>query len=144
MDHLKEKVYYSALMLVQNIAERLERGYHYRTKDGRLLTELDEVLLALTEDNLMTNSSNQRGVMYKNKKHIPITKGIHKTLQLFQTLDHTRNHIPQECHLNPTEVNGLPSTIEGMDIIANPNIPRGHIRICTATPKEVEDAKIAA
>ncbi len=38
-----EAAYHAALELVQRIGTDLRRGYHYRTKDGHALFELDEV-----------------------------------------------------------------------------------------------------
>ncbi len=50
----KEMAYNAALKLVAQIDEDLDKGIrHYRTKSGRLLTTLDQVINAILEDNLL-------------------------------------------------------------------------------------------
>jgi len=50
----QEATYYAALELVARIDEDLTRGIrHYRNKAGILLNTLDEVVLAILDDNLL-------------------------------------------------------------------------------------------
>jgi len=60
----QEATYYAALELVAQIDEELTRGVrHYRTKAGRLLTTLDEVVLAILDDNLLLTA--ERDLMWQ-------------------------------------------------------------------------------
>ena len=50
----KDATYNAALKLVAQIDEDLTKGIrHYRTKNGQLLTTLDQVVNAILEDNLL-------------------------------------------------------------------------------------------
>jgi len=50
-------VYAAALQLIEHIDENLATGRcHYRTKSGKLLRTLDEVVRAILADNLMLES----------------------------------------------------------------------------------------
>ena len=50
----QDAAYYAALELVARIDDELTRGIrHYRTKSGKLLTTLDEVVNAMLSDNLV-------------------------------------------------------------------------------------------
>jgi hypothetical protein len=50
----REATYNAALKLVAQIDEDLTKGIrHYRTKNGQLLTTLDQVINAILEDNLL-------------------------------------------------------------------------------------------
>lgn len=51
----REAAYLAALRLVEWVDEELRRGIrHYRSKAGALLTTLDEVVLAILDNNLET------------------------------------------------------------------------------------------
>lgn len=54
---MSEDTYFAALRLVQLIDENLTRGLcHYRNRAGRLLINLDEVILAILQDDLEISS----------------------------------------------------------------------------------------
>lgn len=46
--------YLLALDLVNQIGDALDRGYHYRDIGGRCLCELDQVVIAILENRLIT------------------------------------------------------------------------------------------
>ncbi len=43
----REDCYQLALMLVRQIDDHLQRGYHYRTTTGQVITTLDQALVAI-------------------------------------------------------------------------------------------------
>lgn len=56
----QEDIYYAALELVARIDEELTLGIkHYRSKSGRLLTTLDEVVNAILDDTLAVAEAQQ-------------------------------------------------------------------------------------
>lgn len=143
----QEVAYYTTLPVVRLIDKQLTtKSAHYYDKSGQFLFTLDQVITAFMEDNLQMDQAvnNQCGVMYPNQRHLPTQTAIYQALRLFKTSLYTRDHTPQEIRLNPTEINGLPKQIEGAVIISDNDVRRGFIRVCTATPKEDDDAKFDA
>lgn len=58
--NVTEQAYYDALKLVQKIEQDLQTGIrHHRTKNGMLLHTLDQVVLAIIEDDLNDNHKYQ-------------------------------------------------------------------------------------
>lgn len=67
----REATYNAALELVARIDEDLTRGIrHYRTKAGRLLTTLDEVVRAILEDNLLLAEEKENELMWTTPREL--------------------------------------------------------------------------
>ncbi len=52
MQDTPETRYQLALRLVQQLDDCLSQGYHYRTTTGRLITTLDQTVLAIEQNQL--------------------------------------------------------------------------------------------
>jgi hypothetical protein len=60
--------YYQALALVLRIDERLERGIHYRTRTGQLITTLDQAVTAILTNNF-PDSGDTNGKTQTTTRH---------------------------------------------------------------------------
>jgi len=144
MKPVNDSTYHTASAAVQQIEENLKSGRrHYRTKDGKLLEELDQVLLAITEDNLMLE---QVGILYDFDPPLSVDQAIDLAVTQFLLADHCgqSHRTPEEARAHPTTLNGLQTTKHGLTIIADPTIRPGRVRVCTATPEEVGNVQYAA
>lgn len=64
----QDATYYAALDLVARIDDDLTRGVrHYRTKAGRLLNSLDEVINAILSDNLLLPEEQEPEVYWRQE-----------------------------------------------------------------------------
>jgi len=147
--------YYTIYNWLLDVSQNLESGRrHYRTKDGRLLTKFDQVVLAIQEDNLMLTATatqklesapqslsqeEQVGILYTiQPQDLPIDQAISNAIRLFRLALHCQGHNPREAHLNPKDLNGLQTTKHGLQVIADASVRRGHIRVCTETPEDCQ------
>lgn len=139
MDYI-DKLHIAALTLVQHIDHGIITGLkHYRTKKGRFLNTLNEVIVAITEDDLMLSQLEQVGILYENKEQLPFDIAIGKAVTKFLHCDHCgkAHRTPEEVHFNPSEdVRVVESFPYRLTPVPNKNIAPGRIRICTKTEPE--------
>lgn len=70
------------------------------------------------------------GILYHNKKHLPLRKAIQAARLEFSQAAHTRGHAPEEVHLNPAQA-PLDSCIDSLPILVDARVPVWHLRLCT-------------
>lgn len=131
----RKKVFSTALTLVKLIDEGCITGrQHYRTKQGKFLETLDQVIVAIMEDNLMPPQPDQVGILFENSQQLPLDTAIGLAVTKFLQAPHCgqSQRTPEEAHINPTELNGeAQNNPYGLTLVADKDIPAGRIRICT-------------
>ncbi|GAB4444172.1 MAG: hypothetical protein Kow0031_26590 [Anaerolineae bacterium] len=77
-------------------------------------------------------------LLWYNKHRRPLAAALRQALRDFQAAPHTRGRTAAVCQLNPQQLPLDTSTLHGLKLVANPQVPINHLRIC-AQNGEVND-----
>lgn len=69
-------------------------------------------------------------LLWHNKYHRPLAAALQQALCDFRAALHTKGHVATVCQLNPEQLPPDTSTLHGLTLVANPQVPLDHLRIC--------------
>lgn len=72
------------------------------------------------------------GILYHNKKRLPLNQAIQAARLQFQAANHTYGYQPEEVGFNPAQLEQAKTDSRiNLTIFTDPGIPLDHIRLCT-------------
>ncbi len=78
-------------------------------------------------------------LLWHNKHHRPLTAALQQALRDFQAAPHTQGRTATVCQLNPQQIPLDTSTLYGLTLDANPQVPIDHLRICAKNGDSDDD-----
>jgi hypothetical protein len=71
-------------------------------------------------------------LLWHNKHHRPLATAVQQALRAFRAAPHTQGQTAAVCQLNPQQLPSGTSTLHGLALTANPQVPADHLRVCAA------------
>jgi len=71
----------------------------------------------------------RRGVLVNHHNDLPTA--LKRARQEFARQSHCRGFTAEEVHLNPGDIDPAQTTLDELPVVANEDVPQGHLRLCT-------------